>query len=76
MIAKEEINLNRAQNEIRILRRISGEEHLAQIVDSCEEDVLGKVYIFEKDAGKASIETLMKFMKHGVPLVIAKDLFR
>lgn len=55
MMVKDEQNLNRAHSEIRILKRIQGRPHLAQIVDSCEDETLSKVYVFEKDAGRETL---------------------
>lgn len=46
MTVKEEEGMTRALNEVKFLNRIVGEEHLAQIVDSCEEKILQKYHIF------------------------------
>jgi hypothetical protein len=40
MTIKDELNDERAHTEINILRKIEGQEHLAQIVDVCEDKQL------------------------------------
>jgi serine/threonine protein kinase len=76
LTANEENGLAMARNEVSILQKIVGQEHLAQIVESCEEGFMQKVYIFMEDAGSLSLEALMKEHKQGLPLESCVDLFR
>lgn len=56
--------------------RIKGRENLAQIIDSCEDDLVQKVFIFEEDAGSINLENLLKMHKQGLPEDHARDLFQ
>lgn len=76
LTANEERGLNMARSEVNLLRRIEGKEHLARIIESCEEFFLQKVYIFMEDAGDMSLEGLMKAHKAGLPTDMCKDLFK
>jgi precorrin isomerase len=63
LTANEERGLAMARNEVNLLRRIQEQEHLARIVESCDDFFLQKVYIFMEDAGDLSLEALMKANK-------------
>lgn len=64
-----------ARNEINLLQRVSGKEHLPTFVESCEDALMSKVYIIMEDAGSQSLDALVHEHSHGLPIGLCKDLF-
>ena len=76
MTAKEEDDKERANNEIMFLNRVKGSPHLAQMIESCEDECLQKVHIYLENAGNMTLEDLMQDSKEGLENETANDLFK
>lgn len=56
------------------LQKLNGKEHLPKMIETTEDFLLQKVYIFMEHAGSQSLEKLLKH-KEGLPTEIVSDLF-
>lgn len=75
MTSKEDEARDKALNEVKLLKRIDSQAHLAQILDHCEDECLQKVHIFLEEAGDLTLDDLMEKHKEGLSPDVADDLF-
>lgn len=72
--ANEDAQLEMARSEIDLLQRLKGQIHLAQFVESFEDENAQKIYIVMRHAGNLSLAKLMKTFTAGLPPAIARNL--
>ena len=70
----EEAELEMARSEIALMQRLKGQSHLAQFVESFEDENVQKIYIVMRHAGNLSLAKLMKTFTVGLPPAIARNL--
>ena len=59
-----------------MLKRVKGQPHLPQIVETFHDTILEKFYIVQEHAGGLTLKELMKAHPNGLAPVVAKDLTR